>query len=72
VDFIKIPKGYGQIVFWRAYCDLKKGTGIKFAQIPRNWIHKGFSNKGLILSANNGLHKNVTAKRYTLMAKKGQ
>ncbi len=64
VDFINIPKGYGQIVFWRAYNDFKKDSGIKFAQIPKGWIYKGFNNKAFILSANNGSPKHATAKRY--------
>ncbi len=68
VDFRKIPKGYGQTVFWRAYNDLKK-SDIKFAQIPKKWVDKGFNNKALILSANNGRAKRKTAKLYSQMVK---
>jgi hypothetical protein len=64
VDYKNIPKGYGQIVFWRAYCDYKQNKSINFAAIPQGWIQKDFSEKALILSANNGLMKRVTAKRY--------
>ena len=69
-EFKDIPKGWGQVVFWRAYNDLKK-SDIRFAQIPEGWINKGFSKKGLILSANNGRCKEVTAKKYSQMIKKG-
>jgi hypothetical protein len=69
--FKDIPKGYGQIVFWRAYNEFKdyKQYGIKFAQIPKTWIYKGFNNRALILSANNGLKKKETADRYTKLAR---
>ncbi len=70
VDFINIPKGYGQIVFWRAYCDFAREKDIKFAKIPEGWVYKGFKKSGLILSANNGLKKYQTAKRYSQMAGK--
>lgn len=69
-EFKDIPKGWGQVVFWRAYNNLKK-SDIRFAQIPEGWINKGFSKKGLILSANNGRFKEVTAKKYSQMIKKG-
>ena len=68
IDFKNIPKGYGQTVFWRAYCDLKK-SDVRFASIPESWINKGFNNRGFILSANNGLRKKETAKRYRNMAR---
>jgi len=64
VDFINIPKGYGQIVFWRTYDELRKRKDIRIAQIPRTWIYKGFNHRAFILSANNGLYKQVTARRY--------
>lgn len=67
-NFVNIPKGYGQIVFWRAYNDFKK-SNITFAQIPKTWINKGFGNNGYILSANNGLKKHITAERYGQMVK---
>lgn len=72
VDFINIPKGYGQIVFWRAYNDFKKGSGITFAQIPVGWVHKGYGRSAFILSANNGSPKQATAKRYNNMAERGK
>jgi len=64
--FTDIPKGYGQIVFWRAYTELKdrKQHNIRFADIPKTWIHKGFNNRSFILSANNGLRKKETAIKY--------
>lgn len=68
-DFLNIPKGWGQTVFWRAYNDLKDNKDIKFAEIPKGWVNKGFDNKGFILSANNGLKKRETAKRYKDMRK---
>ena len=68
-DFISIPKGYGQIVFWRAYNDFKKRKDIKFAKIPKTWIHKGFNKKAFILSANNGLKKSQTAKKFRELRK---
>lgn len=67
VDFNKIPIGYGQTVFWRSFCDFKKGKEIKFAQIPETWVDMGFNKKALILSANNGLTKTVSAERYRLL-----
>lgn len=71
-DFHNIPKGYGQIVFWRAWNDFKKGKDIKFAKIPKTWIDKGFSNKAFILSANNGLKKHETAKKYQKLRRAGR
>ncbi len=69
-EFKEISKGWGQTVFWRAYNDLKK-SDIRFAQIPKACIYKGFNKKSLILSANNGRFKQLTAKKYNQMAKKG-
>ena len=66
--FVNTPKGYGQTVFWRAYNDLKK-TGTKFTQIPKGWIDRGYNQKAMILSANNGRPKGETAKRYSEMRK---
>ncbi len=71
VNYVNIPKGYGQIVFWRAYNDFKKDPEIKFAKIPVQWVHKGYGKNAFILSANNGSHKQITAKRYNRMAEKG-
>lgn len=71
-DFISIPKGYGQIVFWRAWNDFKKRGDITFAKIPITWINKGFGNSGYILSANNGLKKFQTAKRYQNLMKENR
>ncbi len=68
-DFKNIPKGYGQIVFWRAYKELEK-SNIKIVNIPKTWIFKGFNDKALILSANNGQLKRKTAKQYREMARK--
>lgn len=71
VNFDKIPRHYGQTIFWRSYCDLQK-SGIKFAKIPQNWVDHGFKANAFILSANNGLLKKVTAERYRKMSKKGK
>jgi len=71
-DFINIPKGYGQIVFWRAWNDFRKRKGIRFAQIPETWIDKGFGKKAFILSANNGLKKHQTKKKYHNLRKAGR
>jgi hypothetical protein len=71
-DFINIPKGYGQIVFWRAWQDFRKTKEIKFAKIPETWIDKGFGNKALILSANNGLKKHQTKEKYHNLRKAGR
>lgn len=64
IDFNKIPLGYGQTVFWRAYCDFEEDKRIRFAQIPENWIKQGFDSSSFILSANNRLVKEVTARKY--------
>ncbi len=68
--FKDIPKGYGQTVFWRSYSELKdyKLHGIRFAEIPKTWIYKGFNDRAFILSANNGLRKQDTANRYGRLA----
>ena len=72
IDFHLIPKGYGQIVFWRAWNDFKKRKDIMFGKIPETWVNKGWGNSGYILSANNGLKKNVTAERYLQMSRKNR
>ena len=71
-DFINIPKGYGQIVFWRTWNDLKKRKDIKFAKIPITWIDKGFGKRAFILSANNGLKKHQTKVKYHNLRKAGR
>jgi hypothetical protein len=68
-SFTSIPKGYGQIVFWRAWNDFSKRKDIIFGKIPETWVNKGWGNKGYILSANNGLKKFQTAKRYQKLVK---
>lgn len=68
-SFQSIPKGYGQIVFWRTWNDFKSRKDITFGRIPVTWVNKGWDNKGYILSANNGLKKFQTAERYLKLAK---
>ncbi len=65
-DFNKIPVGYGQTVFWRAYNDLKT-SGIGFASIPVAWVKQGFDDTSYILAANNGLTKAQSTERYNKM-----
>ena len=46
IPFNKIPKGWGQTALWRAYLSVKDNKNIRIADIPKNWISKGFDKQG--------------------------
>lgn len=67
-SFCKIPKGWGQTALWRAYCQVKDDKSIRVAQIPKNWVDKGFSKRAFLLAANIGIPKVKVAIKYKDMA----
>lgn len=70
IPFKDIPKGYGQTALWRAYQQVRKDKSIRIADIPTNWVSKGFDKKAYLFAAHLGKPKTMVAKMYRDMAKK--